>query len=365
MSASNFCMTWPTSNLGPSPLKDPKGYVKHATSLLKPMIRPPTVSSHHANGASESNDVEHAHNDVALSRSSKNTVVYPLFQFAPLFPREAAVPIESADAAPLYSTELPALRLLLRSLRNQPFAPTRWTFTAGYFNMTPEIRELLLSSLSSPSSPRVINSPSTSNLVQRGPPQPQGQILTAHPHANGFYPSTGLSALLPLAYTHLASQFLDAVRKAGLSERVTLQEWKRGLVGTEGGWTYHAKGIWVTLPPNFLPPSSTSGAASGSSTTATEEEEGDKDTGPSITVIGSSNYTLRSHTLDTESNALIITSSPDLRRRLGEEEKWLAEWAGDKVDGPSGFEKIEGEGRRVRWWVKASLWIVGVVGGAL
>lgn len=215
--------------------------------------------------------------------------------------------------------------------------------------MTPEIRDLLLSSLQPSSS----NADASSAIEQQ---QPHGQILTAHPHANGFFPSTGLSALLPPAYTHLASKFLAAAQQSGLNERVRLREWKKGIVGQEGGWSYHAKGLWIRIPASTPPTDLTRG------TNGVDAQEVD---GPSISLIGSSNFTKRSHTLDIESNALIITSSPDLRRRLGEEESWLGEWAGEKVDGPEGFVRREGEERRVRWWVKVALWVVSVVGGAL
>jgi CDP-diacylglycerol--glycerol-3-phosphate 3-phosphatidyltransferase len=117
-----------------------------------------------------------------------------------------------------------------------------------------------------------------------------------------------------------------------------LKEWKKGMVGQPGGWTYHAKGLWVTFP----------------SANVGEKED------PSLTVIGSSNYTKRSYELDLEANVVIATSDPGLRRRLGEEVRWLGEHA-KSVD-ESEFEKQE---RKVGVNVRMAMWAVRVLGGAL
>lgn len=112
------------------------------------------------------------------------------------------------------------------------------------------------------------------------------------------------------------------------------------MVGQEGGWTYHAKGLWVTFP--------------SSSSSEVEKED------PSLTVIGSSNYTKRSYELDLEANVVIATSDPGLRRRLGEEVKWLGEHA--KQVNEQEFEKPE---RKVGMNVRMAMWAVRVLGGAL
>ena len=145
--------------------------------------------------------------------------------------------------------------------------------------------------------------------------------------------------MLPPAYTLMSQRFLKAVKGAGMQSRLGLYEWKRGKVGEADGWTYHAKGLWVTLPPT----------------------EGEEQPGPAITVIGSSNYTKRSHTLDLEANALVLTTDRDLQRRLREEEEHLMTYAGGKV----GMEVFEKEDRRVGWKVRVALWITNLIGGAL
>lgn len=273
-----FALEWPENGPCPSPLEDPKGYRTYATHLLNPLIQPSTGP--------------------VGPQSPGSTTVYPLLQFTPL--------LRPHDT----STELPALRSVLRLLTFPALANSRWTFTAGYFNMTPEVRSLLLST--SPSS---------------------ATVLAASPWANGFYGSKGVSGMLPAAYTLLSRRFLDAVAAAGLSSRIALKEWRRGTVNEPGGWTYHAKGLWVTLPG---------------------EEH------PSVSLVGSSNYTKRSYSLDLEANCLIVTRDEGLMRRLGEEERWLQEWAREMTR--DDYARTE---RRVGLHVRIAMAIVTLVGGAL
>ena len=145
--------------------------------------------------------------------------------------------------------------------------------------------------------------------------------------------------MLPDAYTHLSKMFLRKVKYEGLSDSIQLKEWQKGKVNEEGGWTYHAKGLWVTFPSN---------------------DNAEKIESPSLTVVGSSNYTKRSYELDLEANVVIATSDPGLRKRLGEEVQWLSEFA-KKVE-ESEFEKPE---RKVSMGVRLSMWLVRVLGGAL
>ena len=220
---------------------------------------------------------------------------------------------------PTLNTELPALQTLLRT-------PTlgSYTFTAGYFNPHPSITSAL--------------------LAARAP----GTILTASPYANGFYGSAGVSGLLPAAYTHLSLRFLRAARRA--KANIRLREWRLGTVGQEGGWTYHAKGLWVTLKPVPPPPPSPS----------EEETRVEESPGPSAVVIGSSNYTTRSYGLDLEVGALVVTSDEALRRKWRREERMLA-----KETREVGELELMGKERRAGWRVRVAMWIVKIVGGAL
>ncbi|OQO01112.1 hypothetical protein B0A48_13355 [Cryoendolithus antarcticus] len=274
--SSGFRLVWPTTNVQPAPLDDPKAYIASATKSLSTLLKPQATIPSGKRG---------------------NTSIYPVCQFTPLL-------------NPDTSNELPALTSMLRALSTPALRSSRWTFTAGYFNMTPSFRDLLL----------------TSNAAS-------GTVVTASPWANGFYGSKGVTGMLPAAYTFMSRSFIDAVAKRGLSSSITLKEWRRGTVNEPAGWTYHAKGLWITLPG---------------------------ETQPSVSLIGSSNYTKRSYSLDLEANAVIVTRNEGLQKRLGEEEKALQDYA--KPVGREEFMKTE---RRVGLHVRLSMWFVTLVGGAL
>lgn len=276
---SSYTLTWPDSNLAPSPLLEPRAYITATTALLLPLSSPPV--------------------NPPPPMSTSATSVYALLTHPPTI-----------------NTELPALRALLSSPLHS------YTFTAGYFNPHPLITASLL-------------------VASRPPGNSPGTILTASPSANGFYNSAGISGLLPAAYTHLSLVFLRAARDAN----VQLREWKRGIVGQPGGWTYHAKGLWLTL-------SSSQGSPFSSSSSTNHH--------PSITSIGSSNYTTRSYGLDLEAGALVVTRDPAL----------MAQWERERVallnrSRPVTEDELSGEERRAGWRVRVAMWIVRVVGGAL
>ncbi|ESZ94992.1 hypothetical protein SBOR_4612 [Sclerotinia borealis F-4128] len=289
---AGYTLEWPSSNSCPSPLTDSQGYISHASSILTPLIRASTPPKS------------------IPSDPQANTTIYPISQFTPLFP-------STSDA----STELPLLTRLL-TLLNSPTTSSSWTFTAGYFNPSPTLTSLLLHTTSK-----------------------NNTVLTASPHANGFYNSPGISGMLPSAYTLLLRKFLAAAQKIqGPSPNISLREWKRGTVNEPGGWTYHAKGLWVSFP-------------SPSSSSSSSPSETPK---PAITVLGSSNYTKRSYTLDLETGVVIVTRDPDLQERLRQERDGLGEWASEV-----GMKEFQSSERRVGLHVRIAMWIVGVVGGAL
>ena len=190
--AGGYVMDWPKSNPAPIPVEEPEQFRIAATSLLGPLIQPP------ANG------------EEPTSRQAR-TVVYPLGQFTPLLR-----PLDT-------STEHPALSTVLRTLAEGHAAGSSWVFTAGYFNIHPQLKALLLKSAAA-----------------------KGTVVTAAPEANGFYGSKGVSSMLPPAYTLLARRFLDDVIKCGKQDRIELREWKRGVHGQDpDAWTYHAKGLHI------------------------------------------------------------------------------------------------------------------------
>ncbi|KAJ5836830.1 hypothetical protein N7447_002856 [Penicillium robsamsonii] len=284
---SSYVLDWPTANKSPSPLDDPQEFIAYSSKFLSPLIQ-----------ASD--------NKPALPSSSSQTYVYPVSQFTSLL-----MPDDT-------STEYPAVTTILRLLSSSSvFVGARWLFTAGYFNMHPVLSSLLISS---------------TTTASRTPTTTKGTVLTASPWANGFFGSSGVSGMLPAAYTHLAARFLDRVADAHATDSIQLKEWRKGTVGTPGGWTYHAKGLWVTLP---------------------REEH------PSITFVGSSNYTKRSYSLDLESGAVVVTNDPELKQKLGEETERLQENAS-----PVSRDDLMRTERRVGWNVRLSMWIVEKVGGA-
>ncbi|KAL9000020.1 MAG: hypothetical protein Q9169_001265 [Polycauliona sp. 2 TL-2023] len=281
-----------------NPAPSPLSSPKHYISAATSLLRPLFSPSASTSPAS------------SPTGSTKTTTLYPLLSHPPTL-----------------NTELPALTTLL----SHPSLHS-YTFTAGYFNPHPLITSSLLTASSTPVSTSTIHNKRAAA---------HGTILTASPPANGFFNSPGISGLLPPAYSHLALRFLQRVRHAGAD--VKLREWQRGVVGEKGGWSYHAKGIWAYFSSKPPP----------------EKGEGEV-VGPSVTVIGSSNYTSRSYGLDLEVGALVVTDDEGLMRKWRREEEGLREWT-RKV----GERELEGEGRRAGWRVRVAMWIVKVVGGSL
>ncbi|KAJ9127167.1 hypothetical protein QFC24_001404 [Naganishia onofrii] len=186
--------------------------------------------------------------------------------------------------------------------------------TSGYFGLYKKYKEAVLDSHAAykiiAASPEVSSVPVVVPIVV----SPHGPSLTtspAHPQANGFYQSRGVSHLIPEGYTLLESRFhRDLVsRGRDWDERsqtgIELTEWNRP------GWTYHAKGIWLSemlptqeqqqppAPPPPPPPK------------------------PFGTFIGSSNLSTRSLKLDVELSNMILTTSPSLQKALGAEVRGL------------------------------------------
>ncbi|KAI0009062.1 hypothetical protein F4779DRAFT_407900 [Xylariaceae sp. FL0662B] len=281
---AGFKLQWPSTNAAPSPLKQPAQFISQATTLVNSLITPKKTLG--------DDKMQTYH-----SPSSSDTTVYMLGQLSQLM-------------QPDTSTELPAITHVLKTLAAPEYSNSSWTFTAGYFNPAPSLTNLLLATSSR-----------------------NNTVITASPYANGFYNSEGISRLLPDAYTLLARRFLRAIHQKKRDSAVVLKEWRRGTVGEPGGWTYHAKGLWITLP---------------------NEQD------PSISIVGSSNYTKRSYSHDLEVGALIVTQNEGLKKKLSEEQKWLQEYAY-----PVTLDDLAKNERRVSWKVQIGMWIVSLIGGAL
>ncbi|KAL6401934.1 phosphatidylserine synthase [Ilyonectria robusta] len=274
--AAGFTLAWPKSNSAPSPLEKPESFIKSTTSTLQALIQPGAMPT--------SGDIT-------------DTRVYMLGQMSQIM-------------KPDTSTELPIVTHILKTLGSPAYRDSSWTFTAGYFNPAPSLTKLLMGTASS-----------------------NNTVITAHPEANGFYQSKGVSGLLPDAYTLLARRFLHRVHHEGRDASITLKEWRHGVVGQPGGWTYHAKGLWVTMPG---------------------------DAHPAMSIIGSSNYTKRSYSHDLEAGALIVTRDDGLKAQLADEQRWLQEHAARVTR-----DDLAVNERRVGLKVRVAMWIVSLVGGAL
>ncbi|SCU78776.1 LAMI_0A05886g1_1 [Lachancea mirantina] len=239
-SEKRYKTLWPSSNLAPEPNSDQSAFYRECSRLLSDFL-------------------DKAKGDEMIESGSSlyPTSVFPISQFTPLFEKRKDL-----------STEKRSILTVLSEMKDQSI---NWTFTAGYFNMLPSIKTLLLRS-----------------------PSEFGKVITASPHANGFFESKGVSKHLPNAYLYLCQKFLKDVEKSGKNKHIDVFEWKKGIVNKPGGWSYHAKGIWLS-------------------------ESDLDDTRPALTIIGSSNYTRRAYSLDLESNALIITNDSDLRGKMQDE----------------------------------------------
>ena len=304
-------LEWPEDNAVPNPLENPRGFERASKTLFAPLVAPHTAPSASLPGATSA----------PAAAPPTDTTLHPLLT------------VPSA-----HNAELPALATLLAPAHLPP--GSRFLFTAGYFNPHPAISAALLHAAAAPF---LSDSPAPNNSSARGEGESDagvhGTVLTASPWANGFYNAPGVAGLLPGAYTLLARGFLRRVRRGAARRRVGLREWRRGTVGEADGWTYHAKGLWITL-----------GGASG----------GDGDGGPSVTVVGSSNYTTRSNSLDTEVGAVLVTREAGLRGRLRAEEEYLLRYSEEVGEGD-----LRGGERRVGLKTRVAMWIVKLVGGSL
>ena len=267
--------------------------------------------------------------------TADKTFVYPVAQFDILLGNPINIGLLDYEFQTYTSTEKPMLSSFLKRLaEDESLRNPRWTFTAGYFNIDPEISELLLNA-----APAVVPKTSTTTATEK-----PCTVITASPWANGFYGSKGISGLLPAAYTLLSRRFLRDVLRSGKEGSIQLKEWRKGTVGQPGGWTYHAKGLWATLGPQVSP--------SG--------EMGEEEEGPSVALVGSSNYTKRSYSLDLEVGAMILTADPGLKKKLKAETEWLQKDA--TVTTMDDLRKVD---RRVGFKVRAAMWLVERLGGAL
>lgn len=278
-----YTLEWSSSNLAPSPVTSPSAFISQSSKVLKQLMPSPYSPK--------------------IDHNTSETTVYPILQLKPL----------GSEAHT--STELSAITSILSALSSPRYKSSSWTFTTGYFNPTPDLTRLLLLTASK------------SNTV-----------ITASPWASGFYGSRGVSGLIPSAYSLLLKRFAEAIKWNNREKDIILKEWRLGTVGEPGGWTYHAKGFWISVRQK-----SPRGSAMAQ-----------------ITIIGSSNYTRRSYNLDLEAGVIIFTRSKSLQKRLRQERDSLI-----KNSSKIGLEELTSSERRAGLKVRIAMWIVNALGGSL
>ena len=131
--------------------------------------------------------------------------------------------------------------------------------------------------------------------------------------ANGFYRSKGVSGRIPEGYTLLEQRFWRGIIRSNRvwsgQHCVQLHEWVRD------GWTYHAKGIWVTPTGD-----------------STSDESGNY---PVMTLFGSTNLNSRSANLDTELQLCDAGDGGRSVERLAPKTAWCQERQTGNMGWPS------------------------------
>ena len=340
----------------PDPVWHPHRFGAYAKTVLEPLIH---------------KTARQRIDPVSFTRDK--TFVYPVAQFDILLGQPQNRSWGEYEFESYTSTEKPSLIKILQSLTKIPeLRGSSWTFTAGYFNIDPDISELLIDAAPAGSAAGAVSPASLSQSPTETPAS--CTVITASPWANGFFGSAGISGMLPAAYTLLSRRFLRSVAAAGRESNIQLKEWRRGTVGEPNGWTYHAKGLWITLPKllqsslpllnndiKSLDALSTEGRPLATpSSLPVHGIPLQENHGPCLTLIGSSNYTKRSYSLDLEVGAVVVTGDAALQRRLQAETDRLQEDA--VVVTGDDLSRVE---RRVGLQVRIAMWLVEKVGGAL
>ena len=112
------------------------------------------------------------------------------------------------------------------------------------------------------------------------------RVIVAHPRANGFFKGKGAHTLIPWAYSAFLERFFNVVNSSGNGDRVQLKEYERE------NWTFHTKGLWFEFP-------------------AVEQNPV-----VGVSIVGSSNFGVRSAARDLEAQAVVVSSDQSLIARM-------------------------------------------------
>jgi CDP-diacylglycerol--glycerol-3-phosphate 3-phosphatidyltransferase len=191
---------------------------------------------------------------------------------------------------------------------------------AGWAGVRQEeaLMSALLSSASRSYAPTCLSSPylnPTARLERLLAEIPMLNLLTASPECHGWAGAVGPAALVPAAYSELSYRALRRLLRRRRSGELSYREWSRD------AWDFHAKGCVMRTrtrkPPKskVLPPPPLNRPPLRVWVSPLDDESG----GPLATLVGSSNYGVRSSRNDIELNCLLLTRNLELRGRLRDE----------------------------------------------
>jgi CDP-diacylglycerol--glycerol-3-phosphate 3-phosphatidyltransferase len=191
------------------------------------------------------------------------------------------------------------LKVTARVIQDAP-SNARLYLTSPYFNFTDKYTQLMLES------------------------RADIQIIVASPEANGFWQGSGMSGYIPHAYSKVLQDFFNRVNRHDQQHRIELYEYFRN------DWTFHAKGLWISLAEDL------------------GQDKQARDDLPSLTMIGSPNFGVRSVVRDLESQLLIMTESDTLKQQLKQERDNIFNATSVQVNA----ETFDEEQRQGAWWVR-------------
>ncbi|GMM27466.1 CDP-diacylglycerol--glycerol-3-phosphate 3-phosphatidyltransferase [Martiniozyma asiatica (nom. inval.)] len=385
-------LDWPTSNLASEFRWNIKRYLLDAKRELSKVVNSKPDNDY----APECQNIQMpASSDIVKLRDVNDTIVYPISSFYPLCTESLHTDPNVKDTSGL-STELSIMTRLL-SLLSHP--STYFTMTAGYFNIHPLLADRVASArcngeiiVAAPEANSFYKSKGISSYIPQAYIVQTSEFMEDLLITEGKLPRRGIWSNLrlwvdnmakmaqkgkqtlgdamyaptlstdvednyknqnesykdkmPSGFSRKAPGYDDLVLASNnkkieinpeheLRPRVKILEWQNGVVNTPDGYTYHAKGVWLTLP-------SADHSSPDVRSSITEIESNF----PSITVIGSSQYTKRAYTRDLETNILVFTKDSGLRSDMQKEIENLKQYT---TEMKLGDFKTKGK-REVKWW---------------
>mmetsp|Transcript_14446 Transcript_14446/g.36837 ORF Transcript_14446/g.36837 Transcript_14446/m.36837 type:complete len:477 (-) Transcript_14446:417-1847(-) len=223
--------------IGVVPFEQPSEFKSKAKALMSSLIQPdiPSPSS-----SSPPPHLHHAEVEAGLDAKGGKALVFSSFQF----PHYDVVEDEKLTLA-----------LLSEAMSDPSFC---LHVASGYFNVTEEYLQ----------------------VIEGG--KGKAEVFLASPKANGFYKARGVAGHIVPAYGLIAKEFFKKLEKRKRLGEVGLHEYSRE------GWTYHAKGMWLSSSPTSP---------------------------PFLSTIGSPNYGYRSVKRDNEGQLAIISLDEGLQRQ--------------------------------------------------